>query len=189
MKNIDELLLLEGIDLSSLSDRVLRKLQTLRLGKSEIFAFTQDNVLEMSVKYTLPTAENVMDNVLTACHLFTNEGNRLIDLIISKNGDYKFYHKSFSYFSDSELNNNIALTTIKTALEEFQVNTSVNHRYLARIADESSIEEIKKLMPNGSYLSHKLKRAFAKSIGCNIRYSYLIKVIAGLTLMENEVEK
>ena len=49
MKNINELLLLEGIALSSLSDRVLRKLQTLRLGKSESFNFTKDNVLEMSV--------------------------------------------------------------------------------------------------------------------------------------------
>lgn len=189
MKNINELLLLEGIALSSLSDRVLRKLQTLRLGKSESFNFTKDNVLEMSVQYTLPTAENVLDNILTASRLFTNQGNRLIDLIISKDGDYRFYPNIFFYYTDSELNNNIALKPIKNALDEFQNNTSINHRYFARIADESSIEEIQKLMPKDSYLFHKLKRTFAKSTAtatateCNVRYSYLIKVIAGLNIM------
>ncbi|EUJ37944.1 hypothetical protein BTHER_03644 [Brochothrix thermosphacta DSM 20171 = FSL F6-1036] len=94
-KNINELLLLEGITLSSLSDGVLRKLQTLRLGKSESFNLTQDNVSEMTVSYTLPTAENVMDNILSSCRLFTNKGTRLIDLIISKDGDYRFYPNSF----------------------------------------------------------------------------------------------
>ena len=122
MKNIDELLLLEGIDLSSLSDRVLRKLQTLRLGKSESFNFTKDNVLEMSVQYTLPTAENVLDNILTASRLFTNQGNRLIDLIISKDGDYRFYPNIFFYYTDSELNNNIAtLELIRTRNENMKI--------------------------------------------------------------------
>ncbi|ODJ48110.1 hypothetical protein [Brochothrix thermosphacta] len=187
-KNINELLLLEGITLSSLSDGVLRKLQTLRLGKSESFNLTQDNVSEMTVSYTLPTAENVMDNILSSCRLFTNKGTRLIDLIISKDGDYRFYPNSFFYYTDSELNNNVALEPIKNALEEFQINTSINHRYFARIADESSIEEIQKLMPKESYLCHKLKKEFAKSTECNVRYSYLIKVIAGLNLIDNEVK-
>lgn len=94
-KNIRELLLLEGIILSNLSEGVLRKLQTLRLGSSESFDLTQDNVTEMRIHYTLPTAENVMDNALTACRLFKNDGNRLIDLIISNDGNYRFYPRNF----------------------------------------------------------------------------------------------
>lgn len=189
MKNINELLLLEGIALSSLSDRVLRKLQTLRLGKSESFDFTQDNVLEMSVKYTLPTAENVMDNLLTACRLFTSDGNRLIDLIISKDGEYRLYPNSFSYYTDNELNNNLALEPLKKAVEAFQSNAPIHHKHLARIADESSIEEIKELMPKECYLFHKLKRKFDRNNGStsNVQYSYLVKVIAGLNLEKQEI--
>lgn len=187
MKNIEEILLSEGIILSRLSDNVLRKLQSLRLGKSETFDFTHKNVLEMTVKYTLPTAENVMDNILTACRLFTNDGKRLIDILISNNGNYRFYPDSFSYYTDSELVNNVALEPLKNALERFQNNSLINHKYFARIANESSVEEIRKIMPKESYLYLKLKREFDKSNNCTVRYSYLVKVIAGINLAEKEV--
>lgn len=186
-KNIEKLLLSEGIILSKLSDRVLRKLQTLRLGKSESFDFTQDNVLDMTVKYTLPTAENIFDNILTASRLFSNKGERLIDLIISKDGVYRFYPNSFIYYKDIELDNDIALEPIKKALEIFQSSIPINHRHFARIADESTIEEIQKLMPKETYLCHKLKKEFDKLNESNVRYSYLVKVIAGLNLKDSEV--
>lgn len=186
-KNIKELLLLEGIILSNLSEEVLRKLQNLRLGSSENFDLTQDNVLEMTLHYTLPTAENVMDNALTACRLFKNDGNRLIDLIISNDGVYRFYPNSFFYYTDIELDNDIGLEPIKKALETFQSSIPINHRHFARIADESTIEEIRKLMPKETYLCHKLKKEFDKLNESNVRYSYLVKVIAGLNLKDSEV--
>lgn len=185
MKNIEEILLSEGIVLSRISDNVLRKLQSLRLGKSESFDFTHENVSEMAVTYTLPTAENVMDNILTACRLFTNDGKRLIDILISNNGNYRFYPSSFFYYTDNELQNNVALEPLKNALEKFQNNS--NYKYFARVADESSVEEIRKIMPKESYLYLRLKREFDKSNNCTVHYSYLVKVVAGINLAEKEV--
>lgn len=182
MKNIEELLLSEGISLSRLSEDVLRKLQTLRLGRSENFTFTPDNVLGMAIQYTLPTAENVMDNVLTACRLVTREGRRLIDLIIESNGHYNFYPSNFFYYTESVLNN-VALEPLKNALEKFQ-NNSFDYKYFARIADEATVKKTREIMPKESYLYLKLKREFDKFNNCNVRYPYLVKVVAGLAEAE-----
>ncbi|WP_035050909.1 hypothetical protein [Carnobacterium pleistocenium] len=187
-KTIGEMLLLEGIILSNLSEGVLRKLQTLRLGSSESFSFTQDDLLEMRIHYTLPTAENVMDNVLTACRLFKNDGKRLIDLIISNDGNYNIYPNNYFYYTDNELDKDITLEPIKKALEAFQSSTPLNYGYSAYLADESSVEDIKRLMPKNSYLFFKVKNEFDKLAGTNASYNFILKVIAGLNLVNKEVK-
>lgn len=184
MENINKLLLDEGVILQNLSERVIRKFQSMRLQKSEFFSFTQKDISRLAVKYTRVTAENVLDNILNACHLFDKKsGKRLIDILTERDGNFNYYPSSYDYFNEKSLEKE-ELAPIKFYLDFLkklkESGLGLDHPKFARTADKENIDKIVGLVPKHSYLFIFCKKQFDSLTGGNIRYSYLVKVIAGL---------